>query len=104
MNVWELLLNILGWALVVILVLATLAFLAGIVIYIKNVIKEAVERRQQAHTLVTSLSDEAIIELARSRAQQQIGTLDMFGNGAQFIKGAEFALEAKKERVDADSI
>ena len=104
MNVWELLLNILGWALVVILVLTALAFLAGIMIYIKNVVTAAIERRRQARTTATALSDETIIELARSRAQQQAGTIDMFGQGAQFVKGAEFALEAKKERVDADSI
>ena len=104
MNVWELLLNILGWALVVVLVLVMLVFLTGIVIYFKNVVKTAIERRRQAHTPVTSLSDEAIVKLAHEHAQQQNGPLDMFGQGAQFIKGAEFALEAKKERVNADSI
>lgn len=104
MNVWELLLNILGWALVIILVFVLITFLAGSVLYIVKTMKTALKRQREARTPVTALSDEAIIELARSRAQQQIGTLDMFGNGTQFIKGAEFALEAKKERVDADSI
>lgn len=103
MNVWELLLNILGWALVIILVFVLITFLAGSVLYIVKTMKTALKRQREARTPVTALSDEAIIELARSRAQQQIGTLYMF-DGTQFIKGAEFALEAKKERVDADSI
>lgn len=104
MNVWELLLNILGWALVIILVFVLITFLAGLVLYIVKTMKTTLKRQREARTPVTALSDEAIIELARSRVQQQIGTIDMFGNGMQFIKGAEFALEAKKERVDADSI
>ena len=104
MNVWELLLNILGWTLVVVLAFIALAFLAGIVVYTKNVVKSAVERRREACTPVTVLSDEAIIELAQSRAQQSAGIIDMFGQGAQFVEGAKFALEVKKGRVDADSI
>lgn len=104
MNVWELLLNILGWALVIILVFVLITFLAGLVLYIVKTMKTALKRQREARTPVTALSDEAIIELARSRAQQQAGIIDMFGQGAQFVKGAEFALEAKKERVNADSI
>ena len=103
MNVWELLLNILGWALVIILVFVLITFLAGLVLYIVKTMKTALKRQREARTPVTALSDEAIIELARSRAQQQAGIIDIFG-GAQFVKGAEFALEAKKERVNADSI
>lgn len=104
MNVWELLLNLLGWVLVVILALVLITLLAGVMLYAMKTVKAAVKRRREARTPVTGLSDEAVIELARARVQQSVGALDMFGNGAEFVKGAKFALEAKKERTDADSI
>lgn len=104
MNVWELLLNILGWTLVIILVFVLIAFLAGSVLYIVKTMKTALKRQREARTPVTALSDEAIIELARARAKQQVDPIDIFGTGVQFVEGAKFALEAKKERTDADSI
>lgn len=104
MNVWELLLNILGWTLVIILVFVLITFLVGLVLYIVKTMKAALKRRREARTPVIALSDEAIIELARSRALSHEGAFDLFGTGAQFVEGAKFALEAKKERVDADSI
>lgn len=103
MNVWELLLNILGWVLVIALVLVALAFLAGLVIYIVKDVRTTLKRRKLAKAPKTRLSDEVVMGLAEDRVKRHM-SVDLFGNGTAFINGAKFALEAKKERTDVDRI
>ena len=99
MNIWELLLTILGWLLFAALILLTALLIAGVVIYVVRAVKPSRRKQDKA----TALSDDAITELAELHAGISHGSMDLFGNSGHFMRGVEFALNAKK--VDnADSI
>ena len=103
MGVWTLLLNIVGWILVIITIIAAAAFLAGGAIWLVQAIQAARARAKRKREPVAILTDEAILELAEEHCRSK-GELDFFGHNPTFMQGVKFALEAKRGDRNADSV
>lgn len=102
MGVWTLLLTILGWILVCVAVLAAAILFAGAIVYVVQVIMAARARAKRKREPVTTLSDDAIRELAEAHIKS-VSSIDIFGVNPTFMKGVEFALSAKRGD-NADSV
>lgn len=101
MNVWEIILNVIGW---LILALIVYSVALAVIRIIRNKRAEAIARREAKAN--PALSDEAIIELAEDYAKTLHAGDFIFGElkTREFIRGIKYALEAKGGTTDVDSI
>lgn len=96
MNVWDILINILGWFLLVIIVLAGLVILAALILGIKQGIRKTIQQKR-GKKAPANLSDEEVYELSK-KAASKLYSRAIFAELSEnaFKQGVTYALKTKR--------
>lgn len=105
MNVWDFVLIVLGWIVLILLLLVITIFIAGVIKGLVSKLKAGKATKQEGPARV-QLSDEAIIADAEMMSKAMYGNEIFFGPVKQeaYMAGVKHSLFARRARADADSL